>query len=166
MQARPTAGDAPARTIVDRAAGRTAKKGADKGIDGVINFIDDNTGKPKRVIVQVKSGHVKSGDVRDLRGVIEREHAAMGIFVTLEPATRDMIAEAAGSRLLPLARVEPRLPAAPDRDGRRASGGRASPDAAGAGDVQAGGIRAGGSGSPGRVGFVRSDPSALRAVGV
>ena len=28
-------------------------------------FVDDNSGKAKRVIVEVKNGHVKSGDIRD-----------------------------------------------------------------------------------------------------
>jgi site-specific DNA-methyltransferase (adenine-specific) len=73
------------------------KKGSDKGIDGVIRFLDDSTGKPKRAIVQVKSGKVKAGDVRDLRGVVEREQAAMGVFITLEPASKDLLAEAAGA---------------------------------------------------------------------
>lgn len=76
---------------------REGKKGSDKGIDGVIRFLDDATGKPKRAIVQVKSGKVKAGDVRDLRGVVEREQAAIGVFITLEPASKDMLAEAAGA---------------------------------------------------------------------
>jgi site-specific DNA-methyltransferase (adenine-specific) len=50
----------------------------------VINFIDDASAKPKRVLVQVKSGHVKSGDIRDLVGTVQREQAAMGVFITLE----------------------------------------------------------------------------------
>ncbi len=74
---------------------KTGKKGSDKGIDGVIPFIDDATNQPKRVIVQVKSGHVKSGDIRDLVGTIEREKAAIGVFITLEAPSRDMITEAA-----------------------------------------------------------------------
>ncbi len=73
---------------------RDGKKGSDRGIDGVISFIDDPRGKPKRALVQVKSGHVKSGDVRDLRGTLEREEAALGIFITLEKATREMEREA------------------------------------------------------------------------
>ncbi|OQY96231.1 MAG: site-specific DNA-methyltransferase, partial [Chloroflexi bacterium UTCFX4] len=73
------------------------KKGSDRGIDGVITFIDDHSGKAKRALVQVKSGKVKSGDVRDLRGVIERENAALGIFITLENATREMQTEAAAA---------------------------------------------------------------------
>lgn len=74
--------------------GKQGKKGKDRGIDGVITFIDELGGKPKQVLVQVKSGKVKSGDVRDLRGTIEREGAAMGVFVTLESPSREMMAEA------------------------------------------------------------------------
>ncbi|HOU12660.1 MAG TPA: DNA methyltransferase [Anaerolineae bacterium] len=74
--------------------GKSGKKGSDKGIDGVINFIDDATGKAKQVLVQVKSGKVKSGDIRDLRGVLDRESAALGVFITLEPPSKDMLAEA------------------------------------------------------------------------
>jgi len=74
---------------------KKGKKGSDQGIDGTLDFFDDSSGKPKRVIVQVKSGKVKPSDVRDLRGVIEREEAAIGVFITLEPPTPQMLAEAA-----------------------------------------------------------------------
>jgi hypothetical protein len=80
------------------------KKGADKGIDGVRFFNDEGpTGKPKALLVQVKSGHVKSGDIRDFRGTLEREKASMGVFITLEPSTKDMDKEAfeAGKYLCP-----------------------------------------------------------------
>jgi hypothetical protein len=70
------------------------KKGKDTGIDGFIYFFDDNSGKPKKIIIQVKSGHVKSGDLRDLKGVVERERAQIGAFISLKPATRDMQKEA------------------------------------------------------------------------
>ncbi len=71
------------------------KKGSDKGIDGIKVFMDDKSGKTKRVIVQVKSGHVKSGDIRDLVGTIDREGAAIGVFLTLEKPTSHMVDEAA-----------------------------------------------------------------------
>jgi site-specific DNA-methyltransferase (adenine-specific) len=71
------------------------KKGADKGIDGVINFVDDQSGKLKRCLVQVKSGHVSSATMRDLIGTLDREKAEMGILVTLEPPTGPMKLEAA-----------------------------------------------------------------------
>jgi len=68
------------------------KKGADKGIDGVVQFIDDPTGKPKRAVVQVKSGHVGVNAVRELKAVAAKD--ALGIFITLEPPTGPMQTEA------------------------------------------------------------------------
>jgi site-specific DNA-methyltransferase (adenine-specific) len=83
-----------AKPLGGQAGSRAGKKGSDKGIDGVITFIDRSDGKPERILIQVKSGHVKSGDVRDLKGTMDREGAAMGVFVTLEAPTRDMVTEA------------------------------------------------------------------------
>lgn len=83
-----------AKPLGGQAGEKKGKKGTDRGIDGVINFVDDAGGRPKRVLVQVKSGHVKSGDVRDLRGTVEREEAAIGVFITLEPPTAEMKREA------------------------------------------------------------------------
>jgi len=85
IKARPLGGDA---------GSKQGKKGADKGIDGAITFIDDASAKPKRVIVQVKGGHITSQVIRDLRGTIEREQAAIGVLITLEPATKAMETEA------------------------------------------------------------------------
>ena len=93
------------------------KKGSDKGIDGVITFIDDATGKPKRALVQVKSGHVKAGDLRDLRGTLERENAALGVFVTLDAPSDAMKKEAVAAGILSLAGLEPGLPSPADFDG-------------------------------------------------
>ncbi len=76
--------------------GKRGKKGADQGIDGVLNFIDAGR-KRQSILVQVKSGHVKSGDIRDLRGVVERENAAIGLFITLEKPSRPMVKEAASA---------------------------------------------------------------------
>lgn len=45
-------------------------------------------------MVQVKSGAVKSGDIRDLKGTVERERAAVGVFITLESPTAEMHREA------------------------------------------------------------------------
>ena len=86
-----------ARPLGGQAGSREGKKGSDKGIDGVIPFIDDAGGKPKRALVQVKSGKVKSGDIRDLVGTLQREDAAIGVFITLESATKDMNTEAAAA---------------------------------------------------------------------
>jgi site-specific DNA-methyltransferase (adenine-specific) len=86
-----------ARPLGGETGGRTGKKGSDKGIVGIKVFTDDNSGKAKRVIVQVKSGGVKSGDIRDLVGTIDREGAAIGVFLTLEPPTSHMQNEAASA---------------------------------------------------------------------
>jgi site-specific DNA-methyltransferase (adenine-specific) len=73
--------------------GPARKKGADTGIDGVIDFVEAR-GKAQRIIVQVKSGHVDVSLIRDLKGVLEREQAAMGLFLTLEEPTKPMHNEA------------------------------------------------------------------------
>jgi site-specific DNA-methyltransferase (adenine-specific) len=83
-----------ARPVGGEAGSREGKKGSDKGIDGVIAFIDDATSKAKRVLVQVKSGHVNSSHIRDLVGTVQREQAAIGVFITLEAPTREMTTEA------------------------------------------------------------------------
>jgi len=74
------------------------KKGADTGVDGVIFLedIDPETRKPVtlKIIIQVKSGKVSVKDIRDLRGVIEREKAIIGVFITLEEPTQPMVMEA------------------------------------------------------------------------
>jgi hypothetical protein len=49
------------------------------------------------VLFSVKSGNVSVKDVRDLRGVMEREEAAAGILLTLEEPTKPMLQEAAAS---------------------------------------------------------------------
>lgn len=73
---------------------KTGKKGSDRGIDGVIAFLADHRGTVQRALVQVKSGHVGSRDIRDLIGVLEREQAPIGIFITLQPPTSEMQVEA------------------------------------------------------------------------
>lgn len=73
---------------------RDKKKGADAGIDGYIYFFDDDSGAAKKIIVQVKSGHVSVSHIRDLKGVLDREKAHIGVYVTLEKPTRDMEKEA------------------------------------------------------------------------
>ena len=73
--------------------GDERKKGADTGIDGTIRFSEEQ-GKYTRVIVSVKSGHVTASQVRDLKGVVEREKASMGLFITLESPTQPMRTEA------------------------------------------------------------------------
>jgi adenine specific DNA methylase Mod len=73
------------------------KKGADSGIDGLIYFKADAK-TTERVIVSVKGGeHVSVPMIRDLKGVLEREKAPIGIFLTLNRPTKPMEAEAAAA---------------------------------------------------------------------
>ncbi len=74
------------------------KKGADRGIDGVIPFFAGPTEDYKRAIVSVKGGeHVGVAVIRDLVGVIDREKEPIGILLTLEKPTQPMITEAASA---------------------------------------------------------------------
>ena len=74
------------------------KKGSDKGIDGVIPFFAGPKEDYKRAIVSVKGGeHAGVAAVRDLKGVLDREKEPIGILLTLNPPTKDMITEAAAS---------------------------------------------------------------------
>jgi len=66
------------------------KKGADKGVDAIAYFQGDKDNREK-IIFQVKSGNVKSGDIRDLQGTMTLQGAALGIFITLKPPSKDMV---------------------------------------------------------------------------
>jgi len=83
--------------LVNARPAKYDKKGADTGIDGYINFFDDKSGQAKQVIVQVKSGYVGVNHVRDLKGVLEREKAALGALITLREPTKPMLTEAASA---------------------------------------------------------------------
>jgi len=74
------------------------KKGADRGIDGVIPFFAGPAEDYKRAIVSVKGGeHVTVAAVRDLKGVLEREKEPVGILLALASPTKEMVTEAAAS---------------------------------------------------------------------
>jgi len=74
------------------------KKGADKGIDGRLYFHDDpNTRKTKQIIFSVKAGKVSVAHLRDLRGVVEREKAQIGVLISMHSPTKPMRTEAVGA---------------------------------------------------------------------
>jgi len=81
--------------LVDAHPAQDKRKGADRGVDGYINFFDDNSGKAKTIIVQVKSGGVNRSYIATLKGDREREKAPIGILITLEEPTKPMLEEAA-----------------------------------------------------------------------
>jgi len=78
-----------------RPAESEKKKGADRGIDGCIYFHDEpKKGKTKAIILQVKCGHINRGMIDALKGVVEREGAQIGVFITLQKPTKPMKKEA------------------------------------------------------------------------
>lgn len=72
------------------------KKGADQGVDGRLYF---HTGDKvtRQIVLSVKGGALKATDVRDLRGVREREKAEIGVLISFEEPTKKMRAEAASA---------------------------------------------------------------------
>ncbi|MFZ1726883.1 MAG: DNA methyltransferase, partial [Albidovulum sp.] len=69
-----------ALSLIAAQPGNLSKKGADKGIDGRLYFGQKSEGT---AIVSVKAGdNVSVAMIRDLRGVIEREGAGIGVFLT------------------------------------------------------------------------------------
>lgn len=84
-----------ALSLINAQPGNLSKKGADKGIDGNLYFGAKSEG---RAIISVKAGdNVGVSMIRDLRGVIEREGAGIGVFLTLADPSKPMITEAAGA---------------------------------------------------------------------
>jgi hypothetical protein len=70
------------------------KKGGDKGIDGRLYF-HEGAGDTRQIVFSVKAGHLVPNFVRDLRGVIEREKAEIGVLLTFAESTAGMRSEAA-----------------------------------------------------------------------
>jgi adenine specific DNA methylase Mod len=73
------------------------RRGADQGIDGRLFFHDDTSAKSKQIILSVKGGHTEHSHVRDLRGVLDREQAEIGVLITLEEPSKPMTKEAASA---------------------------------------------------------------------
>ncbi len=86
-----------ALSLINAAPYGGKKKGADKGIDGVLYNPVKDRNKVYYGIVQVKGGSKGVKDIRDFKGTMEREHADYGIFITLEDPTQPMITEAVSS---------------------------------------------------------------------
>ncbi len=88
------------------------RQGADRGVDGRLYFHDDATGgSTKQIILSVKAGHVSVPHLRDLRGVLDREGAEIGVLLCMEEPTQPMRTEAAsaGFYLSPWGTKHPRL---------------------------------------------------------
>jgi len=82
-------------TYADNHAKINDKKGSDRGIDGIAYILGG------MAVFSVKSGNVSVKDVRDLRGVMDREGAVAGVLLTLEEPTKPMLREAATFGMIP-----------------------------------------------------------------
>jgi site-specific DNA-methyltransferase (adenine-specific) len=72
------------------------KKGADRGIDGRLYFREANSSEFRGIIFSVKGGrNVGVSEVRDLIGVLHRENAAIGAYISFAEPTKAMQKEAA-----------------------------------------------------------------------
>jgi site-specific DNA-methyltransferase (adenine-specific) len=73
-------------------------KGADKGMDGIAQYLTDP--KEQKVIragFQVKGGQVQSKDIDALLGAMEKHKCEIGVFLTIEEPTKPMLDTIAGS---------------------------------------------------------------------
>jgi len=111
-----------ARPVGAQPVGGVHKKGADRGIDGMISFSTGPHGEVGSCPRERQSGAVNSGMVRDLKGVLDREKAEIGLFVTLESRLGRCNLEATTAGAYHSALFGPRLPAHPDSCGPRAAG--------------------------------------------
>jgi DNA modification methylase len=73
------------------------RKGMDRGVDGYLYFTGQDR-KTEAAIISVKAGrNIGVAMVRDLKGVVEREKAPIGIFICAVNPTREMEKEAAAA---------------------------------------------------------------------
>jgi DNA modification methylase len=83
-------------SLVDAQPYQGKKKGADGGIDGIKYVQEDSD--VKKIIVSVKGGeHVTRTQIADLKNSVEREKAALGLFITLSDPTDPMVKEASAA---------------------------------------------------------------------
>ncbi len=57
-------------------------------------YYGDKPGIFESVILSVKAGHTNVAHIRDLKGVLEREKAAIGVLISMQEATSPMKTEA------------------------------------------------------------------------
>jgi site-specific DNA-methyltransferase (adenine-specific) len=74
--------------IEARPLGGERKKGADRGIDGVMTFSEHNS--IERILVSVKSGKPSLLHVKELIATLETEKGAIGVLIELDQPTSEM----------------------------------------------------------------------------
>jgi site-specific DNA-methyltransferase (adenine-specific) len=93
-----------ALSMIDNAVPyKGGRKGADGGVDGYVYFqvpSEEGAGSKTdtgKAIVSIKGGGVSDPQVKDLITTIDHEGAQMGVFITLLPPTKPMVARAAAA---------------------------------------------------------------------
>jgi hypothetical protein len=81
----------------------------DRGIDGEAVF-RDSEGKTWHALVSVKGGSMNPAMVRDLRGTLERERAAVGVLVSMLEPSKEMKLEATRAGHLAISDSEGPIP--------------------------------------------------------
>lgn len=72
------------------------KLGADRGIDGRLLFHEAHVSESRQIIFSVKGGmNIGVSEVRDLIGVLQREKAEIGVYISFAEPTKPMQKEAA-----------------------------------------------------------------------
>jgi len=80
--------------LVGARTAHSARKGADRGVDGNLYFHDDPKGHTRRIIFSVKGGsNINAAMIRDLVGTITREKADIGVLITMTAPTSQMLKE-------------------------------------------------------------------------
>jgi site-specific DNA-methyltransferase (adenine-specific) len=73
-------------------------KGADKGIDGLAQYlVDPKSQQVIKAAFQVKGGHIESKDMDALLGALDKHKCEIGVFLTIEEPTKPMLDTVAGA---------------------------------------------------------------------
>ncbi|MCX5996958.1 MAG: DNA methyltransferase [Chloroflexi bacterium] len=85
-------------TYTNNKAVINTKKGADKGVDGIVYFATVNN-ESERMIFQVKSGGANRATIATLHGDMISNQAKMGILITMDEPTKSMKEDAANAAI-------------------------------------------------------------------
>ncbi|MDD5219903.1 MAG: DNA methyltransferase [Candidatus Bipolaricaulis sp.] len=85
------------------------RKGPDRGVDGLLPFVEDTRGHSKRILIQTKSGKTQRDVIATLKGDMAEQGADIGVLMTVEPPTKPMqqAADSAGFYVSPLKPSKP-----------------------------------------------------------
>lgn len=77
----------------------TKRRAGDRGVDGKCYFKDDLAGpanqSTRQIVISVKGGKLTPAFVRELQGAVDGQRAAMGVLLTLNEPSKQMVSDAA-----------------------------------------------------------------------